>query len=94
MLCGILHELAPRGDGCAYADQIKVVGDRPDHDLRYAIDAGKISAELGWQPLERSDTGFRKTVQWYRDNREWWQRILSGEYGLSRLGIGVAATTC
>lgn len=76
MLCGILDDLHPHRDGRAYADHIEFVADRPGHDLRYAIDASKIRAELGWQPLEQADTGFRKTVQWYLDNRDWWDRIL------------------
>jgi dTDP-glucose 4,6-dehydratase len=90
-LCEILDELHPRSDGRAYADQIKFVADRPGHDLRYAIDASKIREELGWRPLEQSATGFRKTVEWYLDNRDWWQRILSGDYELFRLGKGETA---
>ncbi len=88
MLCGILDELHPRADRRPYAHQIEFVTDRPGHDLRYAIDAAKIRTELAWRPQEQSDTGFRKTVQWYLDNRDWWQHILSGDYRLCRLGTG------
>ena len=56
------------------------------HDLRYAIDARKIRDELGWEPKEDFESGFRKTVQWYLENQEWWQHILSGDYQLGRLG--------
>jgi dTDP-glucose 4,6-dehydratase len=67
---------------------ITFVTDRPGHDLRYAIDASKIRDELGWQPKQDHQSGFRKTVQWYFDNEPWWQQILSGEYQLERLGQG------
>ena len=86
MLCGILDEVQPRQDGKPYADQITFVTDRPGHDLRYAINAGKVADQLGWVPKETSATGFRKTVQWYLDNETWWQDILSGDYRLERLG--------
>ncbi|HAV14538.1 MAG TPA: dTDP-glucose 4,6-dehydratase [Opitutae bacterium] len=69
-----------------YESLISFVTDRPGHDLRYAIDPTKIRDELGWEPKEDFESGFRKTVQWYLDNQEWWQRILSGEYQLDRLG--------
>lgn len=61
-------------------DQIKYVTDRAGHDLRYAIDPEKISKELGWLPTTKFDEGIKKTVQWYLDNEDWWQPILSGEY--------------
>ena len=88
MLCGILDEVRPREDGQSYADQITFVTDRPGHDQRYAINAGKILKELGWSPQESSETGFRKTVQWYLENEKLWEDILSGEYQLERLGTG------
>ena len=69
-----------------YESLIRFVSDRPGHDLRYAIDARKIGDELGWEPKEDFESGFRKTVQWYLENRDWWQRILNGEYKLERLG--------
>ena len=59
---------------------IEYVTDRPGHDLRYAIDPTKISKELGWLPKTSFEEGIKKTVQWYLDNKEWWQHVLSGEY--------------
>lgn len=88
-LCTLLEELAPaeKPAGVArYEDLITFVKDRPGHDVRYAIDAGKIQRELGWVPQESFETGIRKTVQWYLDNPGWWQRVLSGDYRLGRLG--------
>ncbi|PXA03691.1 dTDP-glucose 4,6-dehydratase [Coraliomargarita sinensis] len=67
-------------------DLITFVTDRPGHDMRYAIDARKIRDELGWEPKEDFESGFRKTVQWYLQNSEWWENILSGDYKLERLG--------
>ncbi|MCC9656512.1 dTDP-glucose 4,6-dehydratase [Rhodopirellula halodulae] len=69
-----------------HSQLITFVTDRPGHDLRYAIDASKIEHELGWEPSENFESGFRKTVQWYLDNQPWWQNILSGDYQLDRLG--------
>lgn len=88
-ICTILEELAedkPAGVQ-RYEDLITFVEDRPGHDVRYAIDAAKIERELGWRPQETFATGLRKTVQWYLDNRHWWERVLSGEYQLTRLGL-------
>lgn len=59
---------------------IEYVSDRPGHDRRYAIDPTKIKTELGWQPKILFDEGIQKTIQWYLDNRIWWERIISGEY--------------
>lgn len=79
-LCAILDELQPRADGQSYKTQITFVKDRPGHDKRYAIDAGKLERELGWKPAETFDTGIRKTVQWYLANSEWVQNVTSGNY--------------
>lgn len=79
-LCGILDELSPRADGMSYNEQITYVTDRPGHDRRYAIDASKISNELGWKPAETFETGIRKTVQWYLDNPDWVRNVTSGAY--------------
>jgi dTDP-glucose 4,6-dehydratase len=86
-LCDTLQELVPK-DG-SYRDLITYVQDRPGHDVRYAIDASKIERELGWKPQETFETGLRKTVQWYLDNREWWQRVQDGSYQGERLGVGL-----
>jgi dTDP-glucose 4,6-dehydratase len=79
-LCAILDELSPRTDGKSYREQIAFVADRPGHDRRYAIDAGKIERELGWRPAETFETGIRKTVQWYLDHAEWVDNVTSGAY--------------
>jgi dTDP-glucose 4,6-dehydratase len=79
-VCDLLDELRPRVDGKSYREQIAFVADRPGHDRRYAIDARKIERELGWRPAETFESGIRKTVQWYLDNREWVSRVQSGEY--------------
>jgi dTDP-glucose 4,6-dehydratase len=79
-LCDILDELRPAHTGHSYREQIRYVKDRPGHDRRYAIDAGKIERELGWKPAETFDTGIRKTVQWYLDNQAWVQDVQSGDY--------------
>lgn len=87
-ICDLLEELAPtKPPGVVrYRDLITRVDDRPGHDRRYAIDAGKIERELGWVPQETFASGLRKTLCWYLDNRDWWQRVLSGAYRLERLG--------
>ena len=79
-ICLILDELKPRVDKKSYAEQITFVNDRPGHDRRYAIDASKMMRELGWKPKETFDTGIRKTVQWYLDNPEWIEGVISGSY--------------
>lgn len=84
-ICAILDELRPRAAG-SYADLITFVADRPGHDQRYAIDATKLKTQLGWQAEENFDTGLRKTIQWYLDNRWWWEP-LRGVAG-QRLGLG------
>jgi len=87
-ICALLEELVPKHPAGVtnYADLITHVADRPGHDLRYAIDAGKIERELGWVPQETFDSGFRKTVEWYLANEDWWQRVRSGAYRGERLG--------
>lgn len=89
-VCALLEELAPQKPAgvAKYEDLITFVKDRPGHDARYAINAAKIGRELGWQPQETFDTGIRKTVVWYLENRDWWQNVLNGSYRLQRLGKG------
>ncbi|MET0184257.1 dTDP-glucose 4,6-dehydratase [Schauerella aestuarii] len=79
-ICAILDELQPRADGEPYTKQITFVKDRPGHDRRYAIDARKLERELGWKPAETFESGIRKTVQWYLDNTEWVDNVMSGNY--------------
>jgi dTDP-glucose 4,6-dehydratase len=84
-ICALVDEFAPDAQGRERL--ITFVGDRPGHDLRYAIDASKIERDLGWTPRETFETGLRKTVIWYLENRAWWQRIRSGVYRGERLGV-------
>ena len=79
-ICALLDELCARADGKSYREQITYVTDRPGHDRRYAIDAGKIERELGWKPAETFDTGIRKTIQWYLENQDWIANVQSGAY--------------
>lgn len=88
-ICALLDELAPSPE--PYARLVTFVADRPGHDLRYAVDAGKIGRELGWRPAESFESGLRRTVCWYLENRDWCARILDGSYRLGRLGMGGAA---
>jgi dTDP-glucose 4,6-dehydratase len=91
-ICALLEKHAPRAGGTApYESLITFVTDRPGHDTRYAIDAGKIERELGWAPEETFETGLEKTVRWYLNNRQWWQRVLDGSYRLERRGQGKVA---
>ncbi len=79
-ICEFLDELKPRTDGQSYKAQITFVEDRPGHDRRYAIDAGKIERELGWKPTETFENGIQKTIQWYLDNSTWVKNVTSGTY--------------
>jgi dTDP-glucose 4,6-dehydratase len=91
-LCLLLDELVPVKSNTltehltSYSELITYVTDRPGHDVRYAIDASKIERELGWVPEESFETGIRKTVEWYLNNENWWNRVLTGEYQLERIG--------
>lgn len=78
-ICEHLDELRPKEQG-SYLDQITYVTDRPGHDRRYAVDAGRIARELGWQPAETFATGIKKTVDWYLANPDWLNNVQSGEY--------------
>jgi dTDP-glucose 4,6-dehydratase len=88
-VCQILEELRPEKPVGIhqYTDLITYVTDRPGHDLRYAIDATKIAHDLDWTPQETFETGLKKTVQWYLDNRGWCERIQDGSYKRERLGL-------
>ncbi|WP_318418186.1 dTDP-glucose 4,6-dehydratase [Photobacterium leiognathi] len=89
-ICSLLEELVPnKPEGVEkYQDLITYVTDRPGHDVRYAIDASKIERELGWKPAETFESGIRKTVEWYLNNKTWWSRVLDGSYSFERLGTG------
>jgi dTDP-glucose 4,6-dehydratase len=92
-VCAALEACAPRsGKSGGYEELVEFVADRPGHDTRYAIDAGKIERELGWRPFETFETGLAKTVEWYLQNESWWRRVLDGSYRLERIGtVGVAS---
>ncbi|MGY5746017.1 dTDP-glucose 4,6-dehydratase [Vibrio antiquarius] len=89
-ICALLEDLRPdKPAGVeSYESLITYVKDRPGHDVRYAIDATKIAQELNWTPEETFESGIRKTVEWYLNNPQWWQRVLDGSYSLERLGAG------
>ncbi len=85
-VCRILDELKPAEK--PYEELIVFVADRPGHDLRYAIDPGKLMRQIGWSPRYTFETGIRQTVQWYLDNEWWWRPIIEGKYDGARLGEG------
>ncbi len=89
-ICDVLDDMKPRRGGGSYRDLIAFVSDRPGHDRRYAIDASKISRELGWQPSETFESGLARTVRWYLDNDWWWKPIRDGRYAGERLGSPLA----
>jgi dTDP-glucose 4,6-dehydratase len=79
-ICALLDSLVPDAAAIPHAKLIAFVKDRPGHDRRYAIDCSKIERELGWTPRESFESGLRKTVQWYLDNRAWVEGVTTGEY--------------
>ena len=86
-ICIELDRASPRSDGAPHASAIKFVTDRPGHDFRYAIDAQKIGAELGWKSEETFESGIAKTVRWYLDNDAWWRPLREKRYDGERLGL-------
>ena len=78
--------MANKSNG-SYKDQISFVDDRPGHDARYAINPLRISEELGWRPSVTLEDGLNLTVQWYLDNEDWWQPLLSRSGVGKRLGL-------
>jgi dTDP-glucose 4,6-dehydratase len=89
-LCGLMDELAPHSPYAPHQSLINFVADRPGHDQRYAIDAGKIQRELGWRPHETFESGLRKTVQWYLEHKTWCRLACEGRYDRGRLGLAAA----
>ncbi len=87
-ICHLLDEMVPDSPHRPHESLVRFVTDRPGHDARYAIDAGKISNELGWRPRHDFESGLRNTVRWFLDNRAWWERVMSGAYRGERLGLG------
>jgi dTDP-glucose 4,6-dehydratase len=86
-ICALLDEMVGAPASGSHAELVTFVQDRPGHDWRYAIDAGKVARELGWTPRESFETGLRRTVAWYLANPEWCARIFSGSYRMERLGL-------
>jgi len=89
-ICGLMDNMLPDSPYRPHHNLIALVPDRPGHDLRYAIDAAKLRNELGWVPMESFESGLEKTVRWYLNNRNWWERVLSGAYRTERLGLATA----
>lgn len=90
-VCALVDELAPDRLARPREDLVTFVADRPGHDFRYATDAGRLRAELGWAPRESFESGLRRTVRWYLENGGWCERALAGRYGMERLGLAGAA---
>ena len=90
-VCSILDELIPNklNGMSSFSDLITYVKDRPGHDVRYAINASKINKDLGWEPQEDFESGIRKTVEWYLNNKVWCENIQNGSYQLERLGVNL-----
>ncbi|WP_295387063.1 dTDP-glucose 4,6-dehydratase [uncultured Thiodictyon sp.] len=86
ILCSLLDELVPDSPHRPHVALKSFVTDRPGHDRRYAIDAGKLRRELGWVPQETFESGMRRTVQWYLEHADWCGRVLDGTYRGERLG--------
>jgi dTDP-glucose 4,6-dehydratase len=88
-ICGLMDEMLP--EGAPHERLMAFVADRPGHDFRYAIDASKIRAELGWAPSVTLQEGLRRTVAWYLDNRDWWQAIQTRGHRMERIGLAARA---
>ena len=86
-ICATLDRVRPRSDGRSHAEQIVHVADRPGHDRRYAMDASKIEAELGWRPAVTFEAGIEMTVSWYLENGDWWRSILDRDNATERRGV-------
>ncbi len=85
LICRLLDRVVPGGE--AHDRLITFVEDRPGHDRRYAIDASKITREIGWHPKESFESGIEKTVRWYIDHRNWWEPLRKNIYAGERLGL-------
>lgn len=89
MICAILDDALPSSSHAPHADLITFVDDRPGHDKRYAINCDKIERELGWTPSVSVEEGMRRTVTWYLENRDWWEKIRKKGFDVARRqGLG------
>ena len=79
-ICDLVDEMRPGSAAAPRRKLVTYVADRPGHDRRYAINATKITRELGWQPVEKFETGLRKTVRWYLENPDWIENVRTGAY--------------
>jgi dTDP-glucose 4,6-dehydratase len=86
-ICSLVDEMVPDTEIGSREAMITYVADRPGYDLRDAIDASKIKRELGWMPAKSVESGLRKTVSWYFENRAWWERVRPGVYQGERLRV-------
>ena len=86
-ICNLLDNIRPSENLKSYQELITFVKDRPGHDFRYAIDSSKLQNKLGWTPKETFEMGIRKTIDWYLDNKTWWQDIQNNTYQQERLGV-------
>ena len=86
IICETLDDKKPSSKLSSYKELITYVKDRPGHDFRYAIDASKIKNELGWQPKYNFKNAISNTIDWYLQNKNWWDSILNNKYNLERLG--------
>jgi dTDP-glucose 4,6-dehydratase len=89
-LCRLLDKRCPRDDRRSYAEQIQFVTDRPGHDFRYAIDADKLHQALAWKPQETFESGLTKTVDWFLENRTWWEPLVKERSIGNRLGLALS----
>ena len=86
-ICNLLDNIRPSENLKSYQELITFVKDRHGHDFRYAIDSSKLQNKLGWTPKETFEMGIRKTIDWYLDNKTWWQDIQNNTYQQERLGV-------
>lgn len=86
-LCDLLDELASREGGASHRERIELVEDRPGHDRRYAVDAGRLRGELGWEPRIGFAEGLRRTVAWYLEHGDWIRRVREEGYRPERRGV-------
>ena len=88
-ICRLMDNICPNSDMGPYEELITFVTDRPGHDLRYAIDFSATHNEIGWAPTVSLEEGLRRTIEWYLENKPWWQKIRNRKYQGERLGLRV-----